>query len=975
MSLAVPPTAPPDDDDPAAVAALALARQLLDDGLALPVLPAAGRLALGWALKAQCYAAWSSQPQQAGRAAALLRQLRDQPAVPPLDADLATALAALADWTDAIARITEGRMDLAVQRLDEAAAGFVRLGLRGPAAQTQVPKVMALTLLGQHGRAAACGEHTQREFMQLGDRRSAAKVSLNLGSLQLRRDAYRLAIGHYRDAAVLFARAGDVEHSVMADIGLGDALAAVGDLDEARRIHARARMRATTHALPVLAALADESLALLDLARGRWADALQGLERARRSYEQLAMPQHLAIAEKQLGDAYLELRLLPEALALLDGALARMQALDMPDDLAWALAQHGRALALLGRPGEARASLQRAAGQFAARDNRVGGAAVALVQSGLALAGGDAAQALALADVAAVAYREEGQAEGQVRAEAAAAEALLLAGDAPAAQARLLHTLARADALQLGLVQVQCHTGLGLLARAAGQPAQAAAAFDRAITLFDEQRRALPCDELRSAFLADHLRPYLGLLRLALDAADAAADGTEVLRCLDRFRARALGERLLQGAAPVSDDATQALRTRLNWLYRRQRKLEDEGEPSAALADELRQTERALLERNRRGRLLDSGATAAVDAAADAATDALAAPAPDAVADGGDALCIASLQAGLGPADALVEYGVLDDELFACVVTRGQVRLQRRLAHWPAVRDAVQALRFQIDALRHGVAPLAAHLPQLQRRAEAHLRRLHGWVWAPLDDALAGCGRVLVVPHEQLGALPFTALHDGVAPLGERLELAVAASARIALRSLPAWAGAPRRVLALGDDRRLVHAEAEATAVAALFAQGEAAIGGRATLQTLRERAGQADVLHLACHAEFRHDNPMFSALQLADGPLTAEQAEGLRLPAGIVVLSACETGLAGEHRGDELVGLVRAFTIAGASRVLASLWPVDDGVTAAFMAGFYRALGAGQAPAAALRQAQQAVRQTHPHPFSWAAFALHGGW
>ena len=52
--------------------------------------------------------------------------------------------------------------------------------------------------------------------------------------------------------------------------------------------------------------------------------------------------------------------------------------------LAWALAQHGRALALLGRPGEARASLQRAAGQFAARDNRVGGAAVALVQSGLA---------------------------------------------------------------------------------------------------------------------------------------------------------------------------------------------------------------------------------------------------------------------------------------------------------------------------------------------------------------------------------------------------------------------------------------------------------------------------------------------------------------------------------------------------------------------------------------------------------------
>lgn len=950
-------SAVPGDD-----AVAALARLLVSSAQAAPVLPAVQRLALAWALKDLCYAAWSSAPQQAGRAAALLQQLRG-----PVDAtepapDTVAEIDALACWTDGIAQITQGRMESAVRNLDLAACTFGRLGQRGPAAQTQVPKVMALTLLGQHADAAACGERTQREFVQLGDRRSAAKVSLNLGSLQLRRDAYREAIRHYRDAAVLFARVGDVEHSVMADIGLGDALAAVGDVDEALRIHARARMRAGTHRLPVLAAIADESIALLDLARGRYRDALQGLECSRRGYTQLAMPQHLAIAEKQLGDAYLELRLLPEALALLDGALASMLALDMPDDRAWALVQRGRALALLHRAAEAQVALQGAADLFAARDNRVGGAAVALVQSGLAMSRRDAALALALADSAWQAYRAEDQAEGQARAAAAAAEALLLAGDGEAAQARFEQTLAQARSLQLLPVQVQCHTGLGLLAQRAGAGELAKARFLDAVALFEAQRRALPSDELRSAFLADHLRPYLGLLRLSLDATDgpdpAAADGADVLRCLDRFRARALGERLLQGAPPASDGTTAGLRTRLNWLYRRQRKLDDDGERSPTLSDELRLTERALLEHTRRDRLVDAAPGA-----------------PATASETDDTLAVEHLQGLLGAADALVEYGVLDDELFACVVTARQVRLLRRLAPWPQVLDAVQALRFQVDTLRHGVAPVAQHLPQLERRAQAHLQRLHRWLWAPLGAALAGCERVLVVPHEQLGALPFAALHDGTQALSDHLDLAVAASARIALRCLPALRGLPQRVLALGDARRLQHAESEARAVAALFAQADAATGDLASLDTLRSRAGDVDVLHLACHAVFRHDNPMFSALQLADGPLTAEQIEGLRLQAGIVVLSACETGLAGGQRGDEWVGLVRAFMIAGAARVLASLWPVDDQVTARFMAHFYAALCRGRTPASALREAQQALRRSHPHPFYWAAFTLHGGW
>ena len=146
-------------------------------------------------------------------------------------------------------------------------------------------------------------------------------------------------------------------------------------------------------------------------------------------------------------------------------------------------------------------------------------------------------------------------------------------------------------------------------------------------------------------------------------------------------------------------------------------------------------------------------------------------------------------------------------------------------------------------------------------------------------------------------------------------------------------------------------------------------------MQQLQAHAAQADVLHLACHAQFRSDNPRFSALHLHDAALTVDQAEALALKACTVVLSACETGLAEQDTGDEMVGLVRGFLVAGASRVLASLWPVEDQLTAGFMARFYGALRAGERPAKALRRAQLATRAERPHPYMWAAFALYGGW
>ena len=148
-----------------------------------------------------------------------------------------------------------------------------------------------------------------------------------------------------------------------------------------------------------------------------------------------------------------------------------------------------------------------------------------------------------------------------------------------------------------------------------------------------------------------------------------------------------------------------------------------------------------------------------------------------------------------------------------------------------------------------------------------------------------------------------------------------------------------------------------------------------ATVAALRERAPSTDLLHLACHGQFRPDSPLFSSLKLGDGWMTVHDAYTLELGAGLVTLSACETGVSAVAPGDELIGLVRGFFYAGSPSLLLSLWTVDDEATAELMRDFYTHLRAGARPAAALRSAQLRQLRERPHPFFWSPFILTGRW
>ena len=143
--------------------AQALALHLLEPGAA-PVAGGQAR-AVAWALKDLCQQAWSTEPPRVVRAADALRGLLAA-GVPP---EQAGEIRALAEWTTGIAHITQGQMVQAVRSLDLACASFRAAGLPDPAAQTQVAKIVALSMLGRHEQAIECAEATQAELLTLGN--------------------------------------------------------------------------------------------------------------------------------------------------------------------------------------------------------------------------------------------------------------------------------------------------------------------------------------------------------------------------------------------------------------------------------------------------------------------------------------------------------------------------------------------------------------------------------------------------------------------------------------------------------------------------------------------------------------------------------------------------------------------------------------------------------------------------------------
>ena len=260
------------------------------------------------------------------------------------------------------------------------------------------------------------------------------------------------------------------------------------------------------------------------------------------------------------------------------------------------------------------------------------------------------------------------------------------------------------------------------------------------------------------------------------------------------------------------------------------------------------------------------------------------------------------------------------------------------------VRETLAALRFALSRLAME-AHSSVRTPARLVAITAGVASLDAALVAPYRSLL-GPRRLVLSPPGGLHAVPWPAL-----PSLTGRHLSVTPSAATWARARRRRGGDGRAVIIAGPN--LVAAGREVRAVAAHHRGATVLEGACATVGAALATLPGASVAHLCCHGRFRADNPYFSELRLADGPLTLFDMEQLRRPPRLVVLSACDAGLSDARPGEELMGLVTTLLGMGTAAVVAPAVPVPDEATVPVMDELHRRLAAGEEVAAALGAVQ----------------------
>jgi tetratricopeptide (TPR) repeat protein len=914
---------------------------------------------LAFALKEIAYEAWTVEPKKAQDAAAALETLaainRDR------------RIFAVKIWINGIAALTRGENEAAIKFLDEAAQIWAEINETQLAAQTQVAKLYPLAVVGRYEDAIENGKAALAVFERDGDELAAGKIEKNLGSLLGRRGRYDDSASYFLSAQKRFLALENQAELAMVENNLALIKSFQNDFRAAEKLYEDALQRARLAGLNATEAEIFASLGNLALFRGRYDEALRALEKSRQKYAALEMPAPAAVIDLEIAEVYVELNLFEEAKEILARVAEQFCRLKMRAEEARARTQLGRALSERATKTDAAfAELERAEKLYEAEDNRIGSATVKLIKTILHLSAKRFAAAEILSSEAAGIFEQGKSWRLFLFAEFFRGETARCQKDWARAERIFSNALEISREKEQPQIAWLFENALGKIVAESGDERRAETHFRRAINLIEDLRSPLAGDEFRTAFFADKLAPFHRLAALCRKNPSRLA---ESLVCIERARSQALLDLLGDRFATterisVADNENQVtelqrLHEELNWYYSRLNRPTRAASAQAA-HDEIENWQKEIRKLEREINALVLHLEAAGERATEHQRD----------------LDLPRLQILLGKNRILLEFAELDGEFAAYVVTDDEIRLVEHLGKPAEIGQILEKIHFQFGALRYGAPAVAKHLPVLKMRTERHLQVLHEILWQPLA-AIVGDKHPIIVPAGALNYVPFQALHDGKSYLIERREISYAPSAGVLQTLLEKKSKKVKKVLALGfADERVPQVENEIFNLQKVMPEARAFVGEAATVATLKENLKENfDALHLACHGQFRAENPLFSSLHLADGWLTVREAAKLRLADSLVVLSACETGLSEIAAGDELLGLVRGFLAAGSSSLVLTLWTVNDAAASTLMTEFYKNLQAADSFATALRRAQLHLIKQNLHPYFWSPFSLVGRW
>ncbi len=828
---------------------------------------------------------------------------------------------------------TAGDLDEA-RRQFEAALALNRRDGRDEVAATNLVNLAGLaSLAGDFASAEALYRDalgTWREREMWAD---AAVALHGLGQMELRRGDYPAARASLREALGVYQRTGPLADAIAVRRELAGALAAAGELQGALDELSRAQRSADS------AQAGPATVAGIALARADVALQLNSLAEAERLYVQAEQ------LYRQAGDP---------------GGQAE--------------AQEGRGMLLFAHDERARgqALLETALRTQVAAGNRRAAALTRLSLGQTSRARGDTA--LARRQLARAAA-ELGHLGDPVGAAAALGEQAAL--EAAAGLPTAAESLFRAGLSRLGdrlapEVAWRLHAGLGVTRRGQGAMDDAARELRAALAEIERPSRSLALAERRSGFLADKWDVYaqLAFVERARGRPGAAFDASE------RLRAREMLELLAAGRVTGPPDTAADLVGREQDLRRRIAELTSALEGSTGM-ESLRGPDVSLA-----GGVTREALLRAQESYADLLLEMRERAPRHAALVSTVTATWRAVGRRLALDQAFVEYLVGDSSSLAFVATRDTLTVVDLGVGRHALARLVEFARGTLE--RRGS-------PGTDSLWRGPMMQLYQHLIAPVEETgvLAGKTRLVLVPHAELHYLPFAALLDGQGRgrfLVERYEVAVTPSASVWLALGDRSGGrGTEGVLALAPKPDALPASLREVAAIARLGGSDVRVltGGAASEEAFRREAPTRRVVHLATYGVLNKQNPLFSFVELApggagDGRLEVHEVFGLSLAADLVVLSACQTGLGSGAlgdvpAGDDWLGLTRAFLHAGAARVVATLWPVEDQSTAALMERFYEGFTSGVDPTRALAQAQRALvaAPATAHPFYWAGFVI----
>lgn len=895
--------------------------------------------------------------EKAGQVAATARWLAEE-----LDDDRSRGLSARAA---ANAYHFSGECSQAQALYEAALAQFSKLGDEREEAITRSSALHNLAYLGEYEKVFEWEHAARAVFERLEDRQRLATLEHNLGNILYRQDRWEEALQHYRFAYEEFLKLARAQDVAICMRNIAVCHISLHNFVEALAVYERCRAYCQEQGLTRLVLEVDYNIAYLYYLRGEYTRAIQLFQAARRQCEAAGDEYHKALCDLDQAEIFLELNMVEEAANLAQAAFTSFYTLNTPYETAKALTNNAIAQSRLGRGLLALEFLQQARDIFVREKNQLWPALIDFYRAVVLYREHRPAEAIRLARGARETFAESALAPRAAMCELLLAELLLQVHEPNGARDICYEALERVSGLDMPALEHQAYLVLGQVEEAAGNRFTALKAYRQSHRWLEKLRSQLEGEDLKIAFLKDKQVVYESLVWLTMQDEEPSQGKEVAFDYIERAKSRSLADLMsfrayaLPPTAPAHCDLADQVRTlreELNWFYRQidlfqmrggehsQEEVKRMRRSARRKEDELLRSLRELQAADRELGSLQSGVMVDLE----------------------------TIRSSLRPEATLVEYFIARGIVFVSVVDRRRLEIVA-LTTASRARELHRLLQFQLSRTKLGSDHISDLLSLIEEATRSHLRELYAELIEPIRHYFDG-DHLIFVPHGFLHYVPFHALWDGEQYLVDQFSISYAPSAGVFHLCTIKDTDCDDRSLVLAvADERAPHILEEARAVVESLPGATLLLGEAASEEALRKHGARCRFVHIATHALFRRDNPMFSAIQLGTNRLSLFDLYNLRLGGELVVLSGCGTGLNAVLGADELVGLTRGLLYAGAQSVLVTLWDVNDASTATFMRRFYHHLAKGSQRAQALRLTMRDIREHYPHPYYWAPFVLVG--